>query len=106
MAKRKRITPPDIQNRDPMPGAHSPGKAAETGPMRSMTRAPIAQVAGDAAAQAALDHLSREFDEARQDGRMALSLALAQYMKQQIEICNTLTLIWSTNRECRKKRRK
>ena len=59
-----------------MPGAHSPGKAAETGPMRSMTRAPIAQVAGDAAAQAALDHLSREFDEARQDGRMALSLAL------------------------------
>ncbi len=69
MAKRKRLTParPDFLT--------APEPAPET---KSMTRAPIAQVAGDAAAVAAVRELSEELRTAREQGRMVLNLPLEQ----------------------------
>ncbi|QCO58167.1 nuclease (plasmid) [Pseudorhodobacter turbinis] len=71
MAKRKRLTPanPDFL-----------GAAPETksmGPLGGM-RAPIADVASQASATAALEELSREMQAARQAGRMITALPLSQ----------------------------
>ena len=68
MARRKRLTPanPDYL----APADDTPG-LSPLGPTRA---APIAQVAGDSSAQAALAELSRTMEEARAQGRMVLSL--------------------------------
>lgn len=65
MAKRKRLSPagPSISTLEP--AAHAP------------RRPPIADVAGDAAAQAALQEVSSELEAARSEGRMVLSLPLS-----------------------------
>ncbi|WP_299628669.1 ParB N-terminal domain-containing protein [uncultured Tateyamaria sp.] len=66
MAKRKRLSPanPDVF-----------GAAPETKSM--LARAPIADVASDAATTAALHDVSRELSEARATGRMVLSLPVS-----------------------------
>jgi len=78
MAKRKRLSPAEI-------GASEPGTIAapETKSMHplgvqpvSTRRPPIAQVAGAAAAQAALDEVADELRAARTGGRMVLDLPL------------------------------
>ena len=77
MAKRKRLTVPDA----PLPASAVP--APETKALFPMgvaqmapRRAPIAQVAGDAAAQSALDTLAEEMATARRDGRLVVALPL------------------------------
>lgn len=66
MAKRKRLSPanPDVF-----------GTAPDAAPAPP-TRAPIADVAGEAAATAALQDVTRELNDARAAGRMVLSLPL------------------------------
>ena len=76
MAKRKRLTPP----RPDLLGAGTP--APET---KSLGRAPIAHVAADAAAMAAIDELSRELESAREEGRMVLSLPLDAVRSDHLE---------------------
>ena len=74
MAKRKRLTPaqPDyLQDPAPVSAAASPRPAP--GPLPA---APIAQVAGEAAASAALAELSQEMEAARAEGRLIASLPL------------------------------
>ncbi|MEP1202173.1 ParB/RepB/Spo0J family partition protein [Tateyamaria sp.] len=74
MAKRKRLSPaPAFEIADPLGDG-----ALETKAMNGWvgTRAPIADVAGDAARQAALDEVSAELQAARTEGRMVLRLAL------------------------------
>lgn len=85
MAKRKRLNLNGLgletKARDPgqMPpstgGASSPLPSAIPGPMRA---APIAQVAGDSSAQAALSALTAELEEARASGRLMRRLELEQ----------------------------
>lgn len=74
MAKRKRLTParPDYM------GETAPAIQARGIPSAGVGRTPppIAQVAGDTAAQAALEELTEEFRVARADGRMVQSLPL------------------------------
>lgn len=73
MAKRKRLTPAQTDYLDANPDG------LET---KSMTfpasRAPIAQVAGDASAAAALQELAGEVKRAKDEGRMILSLQEAK----------------------------
>lgn len=72
MARRKRLTPanPDyLAPSEDAPGLSPLGPAPET-----LRGAPISQVAGDSSAQAALAELSRSMEEARDQGRMVLSL--------------------------------
>lgn len=64
MAKRKRLTPAQAGFAAPSPAPAS-------------ARPPIAQVAGAAAAQSALGEMRAEWDKARADGRLVLSLPLA-----------------------------
>ncbi|MEL7453922.1 MAG: ParB N-terminal domain-containing protein, partial [Pseudomonadota bacterium] len=74
MAKRKRLSPaPAFEIVDPLGDT-----GLETKAMNGWvgTRAPIADVAGDAARQAALDEVSAELQAARTEGRMVLRLAL------------------------------
>ena len=82
MAKRKRLVVPDA-----MQTAESDSKTTEL-ETKSMpryplgvhppvsSRPPIAQVAAEASAQAALEEVSNELDAARSEGRMVLSLPL------------------------------
>jgi len=74
MAKRKRLTPARPTSPD------SPAAVSETGTMfpPEMTRhaPPIAQVAGSAAAEAALKELTDELYDARADGRLVQRLPL------------------------------
>jgi len=72
MAKRKRLTPAQPSYLEPAPES----KSALGGPMA--TAAPIAQVASDAAAQAALSELSAVLEAARSDGRLIERIALEQ----------------------------
>ena len=89
MAKRKRLTLPDPsasptpqnvtepQVRDGFaakPPALSPDLGADPG---ARPGPPIAQVAGDAAARAAFDEVSRELADARAEGRMVVRVPLA-----------------------------
>lgn len=68
MAKRKRLTPAQSGFLDaPQPADPRPGP---------LPAAPIAQVAGEASAVAALDELSAEMARARAEGRMILTLPL------------------------------
>ena len=79
MAKRKRLNVPETQAAAP----EAPAPALETKSAFPMgvarmapRRAPIAQVAGDAAAHSALDALAEEMAAARRDGRLVVSLPL------------------------------
>lgn len=72
MAKRKRLTVPGAV--DFPEGETRPAVAAE--PPALFAPPPIAHVAGDSAAAAALSDLAREMTEARDSGRMILSLPL------------------------------
>ena len=77
MAKRKRLTAPDPerlavpQERHAMPMSDIP-----TGIIPTPRRAPIADVAGQASAVAALEKVAAEMQAARSEGRMAIKIAL------------------------------
>lgn len=77
MAKRKRLTPPKEDY------LHSAGsaRAPETKSMGGLTPPivpPIAQVAGETSALAALDDLSRTLAEVQEEGRFVISVDLAK----------------------------
>lgn len=74
MAKRKRLGPPRLEP-DTGPAAGRPALGMFPDPAASQ-RAPIADVAGDAASQAALAELSDTLRRAREEGRMILRLSL------------------------------
>ncbi|HEX9858139.1 MAG TPA: ParB N-terminal domain-containing protein [Paracoccaceae bacterium] len=75
MAKRKRLTPPQESYLAPA-GPEPTSLAAPFGP--GLRRpAPIAQVAGDAAAVAALREVTQELQAARAEGRLVQRIALA-----------------------------
>lgn len=65
MAKRKRLTMPE-----------TPAPVGDIKSLTPMRRAPIAEVAGEASAHAALDKVAAEIAAARKDGRMAERLPL------------------------------
>ncbi|MBM1222468.1 ParB N-terminal domain-containing protein [Ponticoccus sp. SC2-23] len=76
MAKRKRLGPPRLDaGGDPAGDRPGLGMFPDAGPAH---RAPIADVAGDAASQAALSELSETLRSARAEGRMILRLPLDQ----------------------------
>ena len=74
MAKRKRLTPAQPSYLEPAPET----KSTLGGPMASSSTAPIAQVASDAAAQAALSEVSAVLEKARADGRLIERIELDQ----------------------------
>ncbi|MEP5186983.1 ParB/RepB/Spo0J family partition protein, partial [Tateyamaria sp.] len=75
MAKRKRLSPaPAFEIPDPLAGSGELETKAMNGWVG--TRAPIADVAGDAARHAALEEVSAELHSARAEGRMVLRLPL------------------------------
>jgi len=75
MAKRKRLTPAQPKDLDTeMPALET--KAF--GVARTATRAPIAQVAGDASTAAALQELASEVKRAKDEGRMIQAIPVAQ----------------------------
>lgn len=80
MAKRKRLTPAEINalspGTTPAPEVKSMGAGPLGVPGGLTARPPIAQVAGAAATQAALDEVADELRDARQQGRMVLDIAL------------------------------
>jgi ParB family transcriptional regulator, chromosome partitioning protein len=75
MAKRKRLTPPQETYLAPV----APENKALNGPFGSVSRspAPIAQMAGDAAAVAALREVTEELHSARAEGRLIQQVPLA-----------------------------
>ncbi|MEL7043380.1 MAG: ParB N-terminal domain-containing protein [Pseudomonadota bacterium] len=75
MAKRKRLTPARTDYLDTIP-ADIETKSMGFPP--AATRAPIAQVAGDAASASALEELADEMKRARDEGRMIQALPLGQ----------------------------
>lgn len=80
MAKRKRLSPAEIKalepGSEPAPETKSiPGYPLGVQPVVTR-RPPIAQVAGDAAAQAALDEVATELRAAKAEGRMVQAIAL------------------------------
>ncbi|MGZ2260317.1 ParB/RepB/Spo0J family partition protein [Roseobacter sp. A03A-229] len=79
MAKRKRLTPPAPRS-EAAEGAPETKSVFPRYPMgvapAAQTRAPIAQVAGEAAAQSALEELADEMRSARSTGRLVQSLPL------------------------------
>ena len=78
MAKRKRLTPASITGAENAPEAPLEAKAGYplgvAPPAR--TRAPIAQVAGEASVQAALTEVAEELQAARDTGRLVQMLSL------------------------------
>ena len=76
MAKRKRLTPAALTPDSPA-GTGIETKSQPVRPPSSVTRAPIAQVAGDTAARAALEDLAGEVNKARATGRLVQSLPLS-----------------------------
>ena len=74
MAKRKRLTPAQP---DPGTTETPPARPAAALPSSAPVRVPIAEVAGDASASAALSDLSDTLRKARSEGRMIETLPLA-----------------------------
>lgn len=70
MAKRKRLTPAKAEYLAAPSGLETKAFGAQSGP-------PIAQVSGDAAAAAALSEVTAVLQQARDEGRMILSLPLS-----------------------------
>ena len=75
MAKRKRLTPAQTDYLQTVPAG---SETKSVGPSPLPSRAPIAQVAGEASAASALQDLAGEVKRARDEGRMILSLPLDQ----------------------------
>ncbi len=71
MAKRKRLSAPNPMFLDA--AGTAPAASPAPGP-----RVPIADVAGDSSAAAALDEVTRELTQAREDGRLLARLPLAR----------------------------
>lgn len=80
MAKRKRLTPPVISPETDSIPDDLEVKSIPRYPMGVVPprRAPIAQVAGEAASQAALEEISAEMQAARSEGRLVQRIALDQ----------------------------
>jgi len=80
MAKRKRLTPVEIKSAEPATTQAPEVKSMGSNPLGVQSvitrRPPIAQVAGDAAAQAALEEVADELRTAKAEGRMVQSIAL------------------------------
>jgi len=80
MAKRKRLTPAEVKALEPGTTPAPETKSIPSYPLGvqpvATRRPPIAQVAGDAAAQAALDEVADELHAAKAEGRMVQSIAL------------------------------
>ena len=77
MAKRKRLTPAQPKELDTeMPVLET--KAFGVARTTNRTRAPIAQVAGDASTAAALQELASEVKRAKDEGRMIQAIPVAQ----------------------------
>jgi len=79
MARRKRLTPPDMAPSGPLETKampFGPASVAVQGPFPGAPQAPVARVAGDVAQAAALRELSEAMTKAREDGRMVLELPL------------------------------
>lgn len=79
MAKRKRLTPPapdSVANSASraVPDAPAPGPAGPA--LGPLSRAPIAQVAGDVALESAFQEVRGELESARSEGRMVVRLPL------------------------------
>lgn len=77
MAKRKRLTPAS-PTQSTLLGQNGPvleTKSANLLGLASQGRPPVAQVAGDTAAHAALSELAEEMESARSSGRMVIELA-------------------------------
>lgn len=75
MAKRKRLTVPEIT---PQSGGAASGAAPETKSAFSPRPAPIASVAGEASAQAALNDLADAMQNARKTGRLVEEIPLTE----------------------------
>ncbi len=84
MAKRKRLDPARAGFLGD-PGADLSAQAPTPAPGRGAALAPIAQVAGGAAASAALDELSQTLRQARDEGRMVLRLPLDAIHAEHLE---------------------
>ena len=80
MAKRKRLSPAEATALQPSATAAPETKSIPSHPFgvepKAPRRAPIAQVAGDAATQAALEEVADELRTAKTSGRMVLELPL------------------------------
>lgn len=81
MAKRKRLAPPTFETLNTgSEEAVKPKLTSSSGPLRlgspPSSRAPIADIAGSAAANAALSEVSAELQAARREGRLVQSLPL------------------------------
>jgi ParB family chromosome partitioning protein len=78
MAKRKRLSPaPAFEIPDPLAAPEGEtGAKAHNGWVGVRSRAPIADVAGDAAQQSAFEEVAAELQSARQEGRMVLRVPL------------------------------
>jgi len=82
MAKRKRLTPPSPEDVRPVEGAPETKSIFPSYPLgvapsaTSARRAPIADMAGAAAATAALSEVSAELEAARAEGRLVQALPL------------------------------
>ena len=82
MAKRKRLTPATAFTEMDMPDLET--KSGYPLGVAPKPRAPIAQVAGEAATQAALSELADEMAHARRSGRLVLSLPLEAVVEDHI----------------------
>lgn len=78
MAKRKRLALPDPEGVVPAASPTAPARGQMAGAMPAAPRraAPIADVAGEAAARAAMEEIVGEMTAARREGRLILSLQL------------------------------
>lgn len=78
MAKRKRLTPAQADYLAPRPdaGTAPAGAAGGEAARASLGAAPIAQVAGEASARAALNELAAEVESARAEGRLLEAVPL------------------------------
>ncbi|EIE48953.1 hypothetical protein AL036_19975 [Salipiger aestuarii] len=76
MSKRKRLSPPAFLPEGAAPAAHDTPADAFPGLAPRRRSAPIADVAADSSAVAALEEISRTMSEAREGGRMVLELPL------------------------------
>lgn len=74
MAKRRRLTPPELASAVPQ---SRPGLSFDSGaPAMASARPPVAQMAGAAANHAAFDEVARALETARAEGRLAIPLPL------------------------------
>lgn len=82
MAKRKRLTPARLDEAMPAPETKN---AMPRGPLLAAGRVPIADVAHDAASAAALQDITDELHQARNDGRLVQRLPLDQVQDDHID---------------------